>query len=965
MRQSPSLPATGSARREPAGAASSLAVGGKDSSCPPEEMLVSEILQIVADLSRELHPQRQIGPALSLDSDLDLDFGLDSLGRAELLLRLEHIYGRRLPEGLIGTARTPRDLAAALREVGGLAGKRVLAPQPLDVGEIAPVPAHVGALSAVLEWHATHSPDRPHLLLSNGEEEEPPITFAALGRASRKRSFALARLGLEPGDRVAIMLPTSRLFFEVFAGALYAATIPVPVYPPTRLDRLEEHLRRLAGILTNSGAAVLVTVPEARPFARLTRSLAPTLKAIVTEDELEADAELSAAVQGPDDVALIQYTSGSTGDPKGVVLTHRNILANIQAMGAALKASARDVFVSWLPLYHDMGLIGAWLACLYYGAPSVIMSPLHFLTRPRRWLWTIHRMRATVSAAPNFAFDLCAEQLSESDLAGIDLSSLRALVSGSEPVSAATIRRFIERFRPHGLRPEAVLPAYGLAECAVGLTFPPLGRPPRIDRIESETFARKRRAVPAGHEDSSALEIVACGQPLPRHEVRIIDDTGHEAPDRQEGRLQFRGPSATSGYFRNPAKTQALFDGTWLESGDLAYSAEGDVFITGRTKDIIIRGGRHIHPSEIEQALCRIAGVERGGAVLLGVPDPRTATERLIAVIETRVTAPPERERLRAAIEERIADLAAAPPDEVVFAPPHSIPRTPGGKIRRNAARESYAAGLAAKAPRSQRLQLMRLALSAAAPLLRRAASALGAWLYAAYWWLVVCLFAVVMWPLIVLLPRLSWRWAVMHGAARAMLRLQGIGLTVETDAAPPLRAAVIVSNHASYIDSLVLTAALPGSPVYAAKREFRSYPFVGLFLRRLGALFVERFEPRAGVEDTRRAADLAREGRLLVFFPEATFTRLAGLAEFRLGAFLVAAETDRPVVPVVLRGTRSVLRGNAWFPRRGRVSVHIGRAHHADGRDFAAAVRLRDEVRAAILARCGEPDLAPAAGYG
>lgn len=967
MRQSPSFPAHDAAsdrRNQTLGRPTS---GVETSTTPAQDTFAAEIVQIVSELSLELHPQRGVRAVHDLDSDLDLDFGLDSLGRAELFLRLEHSYGRSLPEGLIGAARTPRDLMIALQQAGGTpTGHAFIAPRPMAVGTSAAVSRVIDTLPAVLDWHAVHSPDRPHLVLSNGEDEQAPITFAELARSSRIRGYAMRQAGLEPGERVAIMLPTSRAFFEVFMGALYSGAITVPVYPPTRLDRLEEHLRRLAGILANSEASILIIVPEARGLARLVRSLVPSLKSVLTVADLEtADVELPGVVPSADSTALLQYTSGSTGDPKGVVLTHQNILANIQAMGGALQASELDVFVSWLPVYHDMGLIGAWLACLYYAAPSVIMSPLHFLARPQRWLWTMHRMRATISAAPNFAFELCAEQLRESDLAGLDLSSLRALVNGSEPVGAATVRRFVERFQKYGLRPEAVAPAYGLAECAVALTLPPRDRPPRIDRIKSETFALWRRAAPAADDDSSALEIVACGQPLPRHEVRIIDDTGHELPERQEGRLQFRGPSATSGYFHNPEKTRGLFDGSWLDSGDLAYSAEGDIFITGRTKDIIIRGGRHIHPNEIEQALCRIPGVERGGAVLLGVPDPHTASEQLVAIVETRLTLSHEREKLRAAIEERVADLAATPPDDIVLAPPHNIPRTPGGKIRRLAARENYAAGRAAAAPRARRSQLMRLRLSAIAPTMRRALTILRAWFYAGYWWFVLGAFAVVMWPLIVILPRLSWRWGTMHAAARLMLRLQGIRLSVDLEIEPPLGDAIIVVNHSSFIDAAVLTAALPGCPIYAAKREFKSSFFIGTFLKRLGALFVERFEPKTGVEDTRRASALAREGGLLVFFPEATFTRLPGLAEFRLGAFLVAAETGRPIVPVVLRGTRSVLRAGQWFPRRNRLFLHVAAAIPAEGDDFAAAIRLRDKVRAKILARCGEPDLAPASGRG
>jgi acyl-CoA synthetase (AMP-forming)/AMP-acid ligase II len=289
------------------------------------------------------------------------------------------------------------------------------------------------------------------------------------------------------------------------------------------------------------------------------------------------------------------------------VLSHANLLANIRAMGAAMGASAFDVFVSWLPLYHDMGLIGAWLGSLYYPAPLVVMPPQSFLLRPERWLWAIHRHRGTLSAAPNFAFELCVRNIDDAAIEGLDLSSLRLVANGSEPVSAATLRRFLDRFGPFGFRAEVMAPAYGLAENAVGLTLPPRGQPPVIECISRHALSEKGTAEPAS-EEAGAVEAVSCGQPLPGHEMRVVDDIGRELGERHEGRLQFRGPSATSGYFRDAAKTRELFSGDWLESGDLCYIAGGNLFVTGCTKDIIIRGGRHIHPSEIEEAVGELPG---------------------------------------------------------------------------------------------------------------------------------------------------------------------------------------------------------------------------------------------------------------------------------------------------------------------------------------------------------------------
>jgi acyl-CoA synthetase (AMP-forming)/AMP-acid ligase II len=301
-----------------------------------------------------------------------------------------------------------------------------------------------------------------------------------------------------------------------------------------------------------------------------------------------------------------------------VVLSHANILANIRAMGETIEASSEDVFVSWLPMYHDMGLIGAWLGSLYFAMLSVLMSPLAFLARPERWLWAIHRHGGTISAAPNFAYELCLSKIPDEALEGLELGTWRRAFNGAEPVSARTVRRFSERFEPYGLKPTSLAPVYGLAEAAVGLAFPPLDSGAVIDRIDRREYERRGRALPAAAIDTSALEFVACGRPLPGHEIRIVGPTGRELGEREEGRLEFRGPSATSGYLRNPSATATLFDGDWLDSGDLAYIAGADVYLTSRVKDVIIRGGRNIYPYEVEEAVGDLDGIRKGCVAVFG-----------------------------------------------------------------------------------------------------------------------------------------------------------------------------------------------------------------------------------------------------------------------------------------------------------------------------------------------------------
>ncbi|MGI9384305.1 MAG: AMP-binding protein, partial [Methyloligellaceae bacterium] len=821
-------------------------------------------------------------------------------------------------------------------------------------------PAHARTLFEVLDAHVRAHGDRPHIRLWISDGEDTCISYAELDRAAHGVALGLIGQGLRPGERAAIMLPTGAAFFQAFLGVLLAGAIPVPIYPPFRRAQIEDHLRRQAGILRNAEASFLITEDEIRNVGVLLHGLTESLRRVVTVEDINTGGRLGESPACDDEtVALIQYTSGSTGAPKGVVLTHANLLANIRSMGTMMEASSADIFVSWLPLYHDMGLIGAWLGCLYYGAPTTIMPPLAFLADPARWLRAIHHYRATLSAAPNFAFELCMKNVRDADVEGLDLGSLRMVVNGAEPVSPGTIARFTERFRKFGFRPESLAPVYGLAENSVGLAFPPVGRKPLIDRIEREALSRRGIAVPVEPDDLTALEFVACGQPIPGHEVRVVDAAGHELPDRQQGRLEFRGASATAGYFRNEEKTRALFDGNWLDTGDLAYIAGGDVYITGRVKDLIIRAGRNIYPHELEEFVAGIEGVRKGCVAVFASHDARTGTERLVVLAETRITEPARLQRLRDAIADASTTVLDRPPDEIVLAPPHTVPKTSSGKIRRSAAREIYESGAIGRPRRALWLQLARLGLVGAANRLRRWMRLARDTAYSAYWWGVLCLLAALAWLFVVLLPRRSWRHGAIRLAARAFLRLTGTPLDVRWERRPPETGAMLVANHSSYLDALVVSAAVPGELRFVAKEELASQIVAGTFLRRIGTLFVRRTDVEGGIEDTKSIRAAARSGARIVSFPEGTLTRMPGLLDFRLGAFNAAAEAGVPVVPVTILGTRSILRGGQWFPRRGRVTVHIAEPLLPDGTDFAAALRLRDEARTRILAQCGEPDLA------
>jgi acyl-CoA synthetase (AMP-forming)/AMP-acid ligase II/acyl carrier protein len=430
----------------------------------------AHLLAVVRELALELQPRKGARLEVTLDSDLDRDLALDSLGRAELLQRLDRAFRVRLPEQLISEAATPRDLLAGVLSANPEAVDLEMARAPAAALPEILEPTRATTLLEVLQAHVRAHAARPHVHLWANDGDERGLTYGDLDREARRAAAGLLDCDLPPGARMAIMLPTGAEFFVAFFAVLMAGAVPVPIYPPFRRAQVEDHLRRQAGILRNAQAALLITEPDIRPLGTLLMGLAEDLQAVTTVPELGTRAELAEAVAAlTSTTALIQYTSGSTGDPKGVVLSHANLLANIRAMGEAMEASSRDVFVSWLPLYHDMGLIGAWLGSLYYGAPATIMPPLAFLASPARWLWSIHRHRATLTAAPNFAFELCLKSIRDEDIAGLDLGSLRMAVNGAEPVSPSTIARFTQRFQAYGFRPEAMAPVYGLAESSVGL----------------------------------------------------------------------------------------------------------------------------------------------------------------------------------------------------------------------------------------------------------------------------------------------------------------------------------------------------------------------------------------------------------------------------------------------------------------------------------------------------------------
>jgi fatty-acyl-CoA synthase len=663
-----------------------------------------------------------------------------------------------------------------------------------------------------------------------------------------------------------------------------------------------------------------------------------------------------------------------------VVLTHANLLANMRAIGKAAKMGPGDVGVSWLPLYHDMGLIGAWLTLLHFGVPLAVMSPLAFLTRPERWLWAFHKHRGTIAAAPNFAYELCVRKVADKDIEGLDLSSWRVAMNGAEPVNPETMERFTARFSRYGFCDEAHLPVYGLAEASLAVTVPPLNRGALVDCVDRETFASQGRAVPAMPHENKTISFVSSGMALTGHEIRIVDQAGVEVPDRSEGFLWFRGPSATSGYYRNAPATEKLLplgpasdpgEFAWVDSGDRAYRAGGEIFVTGRVKDIIIKGGRNLYPHEVEGLAARAEGIRKGCIVAFGLKDEASGTEKLVVVAEVRERDTRKRATIAAAVTEQVSRGLGLPPDRVELIPQGSIPKTSSGKLRREETKQLFLQGKLSAGTAPAWIQIARLGASSA---LRTSGRAITSGviralekLYGVYFVIVFLVWIVPTWVMVQFIKdsRAAGRFTSaalrpLFVAMRCPVRVVG----KEYMNTPGAK--VYASNHTSYFDVLPLMLGLGVSYHFVAKMEVHGMPFIGTFLRQMGHLAFDRTDASSRLRQAEEMEEILRCGESVFVFPEGTFTAEEGVRPFQLGAFKAAVAAGAPIIPVSLAGTRRFLRDGTILPRPTSVTVTLSppiypRAGTSTGNEGESAgwhelIRLRDETREAIARHSGEP---------
>jgi fatty-acyl-CoA synthase len=523
--------------------------------------------------------------------------------------------------------------------------------------------------------------------VSNGDDE----TFrpyehmqAAAWRVAR----SLRDAGLRRGDLVAIILPDAEPFLTTLFGASMAGVIPASMYPPSPSNDSPRYFDLTARTLCAAEARAVVTTAALAPAFEALRPRCPRLTLILTPESLNSDADGPVEQPQLDDIAFVQFTSGSTAAPKGVVLTHRNVSANVDAINgpSGLATGEGDVAVSWLPLNHDMGLVGMALGPLYSARPGVILPPALFVRRPAEWLRAITRHRGSISFAPNFAFDLCVRRVKDRDLTGLDLSTWRIAGCGAEPVHAPTLAAFAAKFGTVGFRETSFFPSYGLAEHVLAATFPPRGRRPSVDAVSLDEL-NDRRATRSTDPEDKSVTLVSCGRPFPDHELRILSEDGRQLGERQVGEIVLRGPSVMLGYYKQDGLTaQTVVDG-WLRTGDLGYIAGGELFVCGRAKDIIIANGRKYHPQDLEWAVDDLPGVRRGRVVAFGTSELGRA-DRVVIVVEPSGTVASD--ALVDSIRRRVSDVFGLYVDEVALVPSGTVGRTTSGKVQRAVTRARY-----------------------------------------------------------------------------------------------------------------------------------------------------------------------------------------------------------------------------------------------------------------------------------
>jgi fatty-acyl-CoA synthase len=544
-------------------------------------------------------------------------------------------------------------------------------------------------------------PDQVSIYMLEQGKPDQPLTYRDLLHGAAVYADALAECGIQPGEVVILILQHGYDLIYAFFGAVLHGAIPaiMPFLTEKLLpERYRADLTALVGITRPSA---IVTYRDFEPEVRAALKEDDSVRAVLVTDEVGAahapDFSTLGGMQcSPQDIVLLQHSSGTTGLQKGVALSHQAVFNQLDAYSRSLRLTGEDVIVSWLPLYHDMGLIAGFLLPILWGIPLVLMSPFEWVRAPYKLMQAVTKYRGTLSWLPNFSYNFCAQKIRERDLAGVDLSSWRAISNCSEPMRWASHQAFYERFKPYGLRYEALATCYAMAENVFAVTQGGVDSPVRVDEIDRDAFQIERVARPALPEQA-IIKMLSAGAPIPGTEVKVVDDRGHTLPDRRVGEVALRSDCMLSEYYHRPDATEKAFRAGWYLTGDYGYMLDGEVYVSGRKKDIIIVGGKNIYPQDLELLAMEVPGVHAGRVVAFGVFNEESGTEEVVIVAEVDSQDAGERERIANAVRQNVTRGSAVALRNVYITGAHWIAKTSSGKTARLANRDKYLAETSAE----------------------------------------------------------------------------------------------------------------------------------------------------------------------------------------------------------------------------------------------------------------------------
>ena len=558
-------------------------------------------------------------------------------------------------------------------------------------------------LTARLLSQYAAAPERTAITLLQPRPADQPLSVRRLVQGAAGYASAYRAAGVQPGEVVVLILQHGEALIDAFWGALLAGAVPSMMPFLTEKLAPEKYRQELAALVAVTRPAAVVTYPTFAPEVQgaLAGGGPRSVRAVLTTDQVAPAAEpelsgLPGLRHTADDLALLQHSSGTTGLQKGVALSHAAVLRQLDAYSAAIRLADDDVIVSWLPLYHDMGLIAGFVMPVACGVPLVLMSPFDWVRAPYRLLQAVSQFRGTLTWLPNFAFNFCAQKIRERDLPGVDLSSWRAVINCSEPMRWESQAAFLKRFAPLGLRPEALATCYAMAENVFAVSQGGIDRPATVDAVDRRALIGEQTARPMALDGPERVQMLSAGRPLPNVRVRVLDEQRRDLPERRVGEIALQSDCMLSGYYNRPDLTErAFFDGYYL-TGDLGYQAGGELYVTGRKKDLIIVGGKNVHPQDLEALAAEVPGVHPGRVAAFGVFDEEAGTEDVVVVAETDTAAEDERQALGDAVRLRINQGSDVTVRRVHIVGPRWVLKTSSGKVARAANREKYLAEVAA-----------------------------------------------------------------------------------------------------------------------------------------------------------------------------------------------------------------------------------------------------------------------------